>query len=436
MQAAMNPLLLSLGLGKPADPAVLSGKGGAETSFMNMFGFADLLANDPQAAVAGPIAEAGTGEQASPLEALIERISQIVEGLTELAESAELPAELTQKLQAAIETLGAFVEQLQTAAPQLEAIAPLAFAGDSSELVTELPNVVALPQNLQGLERGLQNLVSTAAAAGQAPQVQAIGKVLEQVQRLLRPANMMTGTHPVALTPDVKEPANLQVPTSETPEVPVDALVSEESLFADVRSGQPAAGQKPGVHAAVAQIGQATAGAIDIPREMIQVVPQEAANIVQASGDVTNEVRSTEAAQQARPDTPQAKFTQAVVGQLRSVEFKEGTTKVELNPRGLGQVEVELKTNSDGSLSVVVRAENAHVLSSLRSEGDLLAQVIGQSGEASVEFQEFSSDDGQAFAEQAQGDGFDSEAGEGAELEQGDTTPTQSIGNGQLDLTT
>ena len=176
------------------------------------------------------------------------------------------------------------------------------------------------------------------------------------------------------------------------------------------------------------------AGAIDIPKEMIHVIPEEMASALQA---VTEAQGNTAHAQQvsARPDAPQAKFTQAVIGQLRSVDFQEGTTKIELNPRGLGNVEIEMKTNADGSLSVVVRAESAHVLSSLREERDLLAQIIAQGGDASVDFQEFSSSDQESFEGQS---GFDGGAGVSDSGDEVVVEPSQTttIGNGQLDLMT
>jgi hypothetical protein len=56
----------------------------------------------------------------------------------------------------------------------------------------------------------------------------------------------------------------------------------------------------------------------------------------------------------------------------------------------LGIIEVEMRTNSDGSLSVVVRAENDAVLSALREERDLLAAIIGENASGSLDFQEYS----------------------------------------------
>jgi hypothetical protein len=49
-----------------------------------------------------------------------------------------------------------------------------------------------------------------------------------------------------------------------------------------------------------------------------------------------------------------------------------------------------MRTNSDGSLAVVVRAENDAVLSALREEHDLLAAIIGDSDAGSLDFQEYS----------------------------------------------
>ena len=95
--------------------------------------------------------------------------------------------------------------------------------------------------------------------------------------------------------------------------------------------------------------------------------------------------------QTQRPENQiSTKFAAVLVNQVRAVDIQEGTTRIELSPRGLGSIEIEMRTNADGSLAVVVRAENDAVLSSLREERDLLAAIIGENASGSLDFQEYS----------------------------------------------
>jgi|GEM_PF-6931401 len=499
MQTAMNPLLLSLGLKKPGDPVMISGLNGAldgqadpEAATLNVFSFAGLLSDAAEAPSSDTSnissSEAGAADQPSPLSALMDQVSRVLDHLTELAHAPDVPVELVQKIQGAIEELSGAIEQLQTVAVKRDGVMPKALftelsKGANSVLPPQVAEVQSLHQGLQELEQTLSAAIPSLKTSQPGPQLDAIVQVLGEVQKLVRP---VAATHPVAVTPDLAQssanspeaakPSEQPMGTGKvaaeqktvfvnqasqpvvqlaitpqpgpaaateaTPGIgPFDAVVGEETeLTAPLTHlGAKNATSAPSIQLGTppAQLNPMSPGAIDLPREMIQIVPQETVSLVQSTPELSVDAKSVEAAQQARPDTPQAKFTQAVVGQLRSVEFKDGTTKVELNPRGLGQVEVEMKTNSDGTLSVVVRAENAHVLSSLRSETDLLAQIAGQSGEGTLDFQEFGSDQGQDFSESAaSAGGFEDETGNGAGLELSDTADTQTIGNGQLDLTT
>ena len=112
-------------------------------------------------------------------------------------------------------------------------------------------------------------------------------------------------------------------------------------------------------------------------------------------------------AQKSSNELP-TKFASVLINQVSAVDIQEGTTRIELTPRGLGTVEVEMRTNSDGSLSVVVRAENHAVLSSLRQEHDLLAAVITEHQSVDLDFQEF-----EQGREQSGSNGFATPMGDG-----------------------
>ena len=171
---------------------------------------------------------------------------------------------------------------------------------------------------------------------------------------------------------------------------------------------------------------------IALPDEIQSMFSQEAS---QTTANRTDATREATAAQRSA-DANQPRFAAALLGQVKAAEVREGTTRIELTPRGLGSIEVELKTNSDGSLAVVVRAENSHVLSSLREERDLLALAIGDTGTGSLEFQEYTPDNGREQQSQMAFEEADSSTDADVTESQAAPERVAQIGGRHLDLMT
>mgnify|MGYP000385926369 CR=1 FL=1 len=163
-------------------------------------------------------------------------------------------------------------------------------------------------------------------------------------------------------------------------------------------------------------------------------------DIARALGREGRAGRDAAAATQARPaqaGAEQPRFAAALTDQVRSAEVSEGRTRIELSPRGLGSIEVDVTTAEDGTLKVVVRAENPVVLNSLRQERDLLAQALGGLDAGSLDLQSFSDSSGQ----EPQGDRSPSLTAIGdddmAEAAVEAAAPqTAQIGAGRLDIVT
>ncbi|MDF1716266.1 MAG: flagellar hook-length control protein FliK [Antarcticimicrobium sp.] len=132
-----------------------------------------------------------------------------------------------------------------------------------------------------------------------------------------------------------------------------------------------------------------------------------------------------------------SRFGAAVTSQIRSAEIGEGRTRIELSPRGLGSIEVEISTGSDGALKVVVRAENPTVLNALREERNLLAQALGGLDMGSLDLQSFT----EGNFQEPQGDrsaGRSTSSGEEIAATGARSAPvhTAMIGDGRLDIVT
>lgn len=133
------------------------------------------------------------------------------------------------------------------------------------------------------------------------------------------------------------------------------------------------------------------------------------------------------------PTTP--RFAAAVTAQIQTAEIGEGRTRIELSPAGLGTLEIDVTSDADGSLRIVVRAENPAVLSALQEERDLLAQIVGDTGSGSLEFQEYNRGSGQQDASQDQGQtGTAADEGQTGDADL-DHEPKQAVIDGsQLDI--
>jgi len=442
MQAAMNPLLSLLNPGASGGASAVPEVGAAAR-----YAFQSLLTSSemPNETVNLSGTVPNWLNQALPqLEALVESLGD----LATLAESGELPSELTEIIEDGLASLPQLLQLVKSDASEgLQNLRLSEFKLEFDEIETLSP--LAPQAVFQSIHETVQALAANIAAfdaTGEfvAPaQLSHLLATSASLQGLVRPA--APGQHPVAVASAIEAGPAANVPnapvsiieTATLPNAPEEAHAALTSSQVDFIDASIEVDDGVSFYAAGlnrASLVSSSNGLIEIPREMVQVAPQEMNAIVQAAREILEPSAQVQSAQSARPDAPQAKFSQAVVGQLRSVDFQEGTTKVELNPRGLGSIEVEMKTNTDGSLSVVVRAENAHVLSSLREERDLLGQIIGQSGDASVAFEEFGSGEQQKF-EQEQG--HDGTVSGGSVATKDDVDEQQvTIGNGQLDLMT
>jgi len=88
-----------------------------------------------------------------------------------------------------------------------------------------------------------------------------------------------------------------------------------------------------------------------------------------------------------------SRFASAIAKQIQSATFGTDRTVIQLSPNGLGNIEIEIKTDDDGVLKIVLRAENMLVLNTLRQDRDTVLQALSManldSHTTSLEFQEF-----------------------------------------------
>lgn len=167
-------------------------------------------------------------------------------------------------------------------------------------------------------------------------------------------------------------------------------------------------------------------------------LPQAVGDLRLHAGIDAPEPRSTA---QPQPPAQSDGFARNLANQIRSTSFDEGRTRIELSPRGLGSIEIDLQADEAGKLRLVLRAENPAVLNALRGDRAALLSVLGDSGVAIEE----SALDFEAFGQQRQQQPGAAPLAAGSGMSAEDETdtadpaprgPRHVAGTGRLDIIT
>ena len=201
-------------------------------------------------------------------------------------------------------------------------------------------------------------------------------------------------------------------------------------------------GQSQGQPKALPDVAALTARAPDAPEAQPRPMP--------ASFQEFLGLRAPEApAQVSHPSAPAAPapapqpggFAASLVGQIQGRQIGEGTTRIELAPRGLGGIEIDLAQDDLGALRVTIRAENPAVLHALRDNREALLAMLRDSGvsvdSGSLGFDDMARGEGQSHRSQGNGEAVIMSAElEGDDPAQPQAAPAADLGPGRVDMTT
>ncbi|WP_146010247.1 flagellar hook-length control protein FliK [Acidimangrovimonas sediminis] len=140
----------------------------------------------------------------------------------------------------------------------------------------------------------------------------------------------------------------------------------------------------------------------------------------------------------AQAPAPAAAFAGMIGLQLRAAQPDEGVTRIALSPRGLGEIEIDMKRDAAGKLNVVVRAENPMVLTALRNDQARLGEILGGTGAGAaptLDFESFGRGGGNAGRDER---GCSTPASALEASDEGDDVPVwqDRIGRDALDIRT
>ena len=216
-----------------------------------------------------------------------------------------------------------------------------------------------------------------------------------------------------------------------------------ESLAAALDKG----GTAPTAGSASAGDGNSTATVKTLIQTALQALAQTAAPAVPGTALPSEVLRAPEAAPQLRTEVPvqQNNFARVLGEQVRRSSFSEGRTRIELAPRGLGDIEIDLRQEEAGRLRVVLRAENPAVLQAFRADRDMLLNILGDSGarveDADLELMDFGGhgergdtnrDDSDGGAPRVSAAGAEADRGR----ESGPADPGADLAEGRVDILT
>ena len=134
--------------------------------------------------------------------------------------------------------------------------------------------------------------------------------------------------------------------------------------------------------------------------------------------------------------TKTSRFAASIVDQIRTANVSEGQTRIELSPRGLGNIEIEVTTDVDGATSVVIRADNNVVLNALREMREPWAQIPSMEQGSSFSFEDMSSQQDGSAGDSSNNAGDDTGPTTFDTSQPIDPTDTVIIDGDQLDLMT
>ncbi|MEI4472032.1 flagellar hook-length control protein FliK [Frigidibacter sp. MR17.24] len=291
----------------------------------------------------------GDAEAADPAEALLDEIGALIAGLMpQDLPPALSPAALSLAGGTAADSAAAPDPATQALAPTGPAAASAAVAAQAPVIATAAPTVAA---TTDATSQG--DAADTAEDTAAAPP-----KPFDALVAKLR-----DGTGRAADAPEAGRAAG---------ETALSGAGQPGADLADAaRTGTDPAGAAP-AGASQATASQATAS---------QAGAASAAGLAAASMTSRTEATAAPAAQAPADPTPaQQRLAQSVADQVRGVAIEDGSTRIELRPHGLGQIEIDIAQAPDGTLKVTMRAENPIVLDALRADRLVMTEMMQDRG--------------------------------------------------------
>ncbi len=109
------------------------------------------------------------------------------------------------------------------------------------------------------------------------------------------------------------------------------------------------------------------------PTSTASVPAEEFEEMMSQSGKVKTSSELLTQAQSSR-------FSAMINNQIKSFELGERKTRIELAPKGLGEIEINLETDEAGKMRALIRVENPLVLDLMRSDKSQLVDLLAQKG--------------------------------------------------------
>ncbi|MBO9428650.1 flagellar hook-length control protein FliK [Sulfitobacter sp. R18_1] len=132
------------------------------------------------------------------------------------------------------------------------------------------------------------------------------------------------------------------------------------------------------------------------------------------------------------------RFANLINAQIKTADLGDKKTRIELAPKGLGEIEINIENDASGKMRAVIRVENPAVLELMKTDKaqlmDLLSQKGIDLGDGSLDLEGFSKDEREEQGEGGQGNlSGDGEGGNVSDAP-ADTDPGPTISDTKIDI--
>ena len=328
--------------------------------------------------------------QSQPVLQFAELLGAARSQIAQLTQAAPTPSEMTGDAvvqETALADLGAEINELigrllaepETQSTQ-EVVAQFLDILQGAEVVGGSNVIKVLAANLAGLDdEGLAQL----DAVARNPAV-LVSVLAEMAQIPRRESAVPAGkSFPVAFPDSLQRHVATVTPVSRS-----EVFSAEKAISSDTKSPGMVAPNTGQIDARALIMGVLVNTSAAAERE-VPLLPNIPAEMRAISTSIGTALRP------ADPGVPQASgFARNLAQQIRSASISEGNTRIALAPRGLGEIEIDLRPDEAGKLRIILRAENPAVLQALRGDRDGLLLALSESGtavdDAELEFEDFS----------------------------------------------
>jgi flagellar hook-length control protein FliK len=178
-----------------------------------------------------------------------------------------------------------------------------------------------------------------------------------------------------------------------------------------VASGAQLSSSAPTVSTAAVDVTMIKPGTPEFARiETFEAINQLSADSVSAEDfeEILSNATKSKTTSDALTQNQANRFANLINSQIKNVDLGDRKTRIELAPKGLGEIEINIENDASGKMRAVIRVENPAVLELMKTDKSQLMDLLSQKGidlgDGTLDFEGFDKEDGGDADAEGQGD--------------------------------